>query len=63
MAAVDKFEITIKGKGGHGAHPQDTVDSIVIGSDVSVLQKVVSRKVDPLACRCHYRHFSGRQCV
>ena len=49
MAAVDKFEITIKGKGGHGAHPQDTVDSIVIGSDVvSALQKVVSRKVDPL---------------
>ncbi|WP_067842691.1 M20 metallopeptidase family protein [Amphibacillus sediminis] len=49
MAAVDKFTITIKGSGGHGARPQDTNDPIVIGSDlVNSLQKVVSRRVDPL---------------
>lgn len=48
-AAVDKFEIIVKGKGGHGARPHDTVDSIVIGSDiVNALQKIVSRKVNPL---------------
>lgn len=49
MAAVDKFKIVIEGKGGHGARPHHTVDSIVIGSEVvSALQKVVSRRVDPL---------------
>lgn len=49
MAAVDKFAITIQGKGGHGAAPQEAVDPIVIGSDiVSALQKIVSRRVSPL---------------
>lgn len=49
MAAVDKFEITIEGKGGHGARPHESNDPIVIGSDiVSALQKIVSRKIDPL---------------
>ncbi len=48
-AAVDKFEITIKGKGGHGARPHETIDSIVIGSEViNALQKIVSRQVNPL---------------
>lgn len=49
MAAVDKFAITIQGKGGHGAAPQEAVDPIVIGSDiVSALQKIVSRRVSPM---------------
>ncbi|KAA9022026.1 M20 metallopeptidase family protein [Niallia endozanthoxylica] len=49
MAAVDKFAIHIQGKGGHGARPHDSIDSIVIGSEiVSSLQKVVSRGVNPL---------------
>lgn len=49
MAAVDKFAITIQGKGGHGARPHDAVDSIVIASEiVNSLQKIVSRSVDPL---------------
>lgn len=49
MAAVDKFEITIQGKGGHGAKPEETIDSIVIGSEmVSSLQKIVSRRISPL---------------
>ena len=49
MAAVDKFEIHIQGKGGHGARPHEAIDSIVIGSDiVSSLQKIVSRGVNPL---------------
>lgn len=49
MAAVDKFNITIQGKGGHGARPHEAIDSIVIGSEVvHSLQKIVSRKVNPL---------------
>ncbi|MFD1849791.1 M20 metallopeptidase family protein [Oceanobacillus bengalensis] len=49
MAAVDKFEITIKGHGGHGARPHQSIDSLVIGSSVvDSLQKIVSRSVDPL---------------
>lgn len=49
MAAVDKFAIHIQGKGGHGARPQDSIDSIVIGSEiVSSLQKIVSRGINPL---------------
>lgn len=48
-AAVDKFDILIEGKGGHGARPHQTVDSIVIGSEVvNSLQKIVSRRVNPL---------------
>ncbi|MBA2174825.1 amidohydrolase [Halobacillus locisalis] len=49
MAAVDKFSITIKGKGGHGAAPHKAIDPIVVGSDVvSALQKIVSRRINPL---------------
>lgn len=49
MAAVETFECTIQGKGGHGAMPHQTVDSIVVGAQiVSALQTIVARQVDPL---------------
>jgi len=49
MASPDEFEIVIKGKGGHGAKPHETIDPIVIGCQVvNALQTVVSRKVNPL---------------
>ncbi|RHB50019.1 M20 family metallopeptidase [Exiguobacterium sp. AM39-5BH] len=49
MAAADRFELTIKGKGGHGAIPQHTVDAVMVGTNiVSQLQQVVSRRIDPL---------------
>lgn len=49
MAASDEFEILIRGKGGHGAMPHETVDAIVVGSHVvTQLQTLVSRKVNPL---------------
>lgn len=49
MAGADRFELTIQGKGGHGAQPHQTKDAIVIASQVvSQLQQVVSRRVDPL---------------
>lgn len=49
MAAVEQFHCTIQGKGGHGAMPHQTVDSIVVAAQVvSALQTIVSRNVDPL---------------
>ncbi len=48
LAAADRFTAVIKGKGGHGAHPHETIDPIVVGSHVVVaLQTIVSREVDP----------------
>lgn len=49
MAAPDGFWINIKGKGGHGSAPHETIDSIAIGAQVVTnLQYIVSRNVDPL---------------
>ncbi|KAM3100030.1 M20 family metallopeptidase [Phormidesmis sp. 146-35] len=49
MAAVETFRCTIFGKGGHGAIPQQTIDSIVVGSQVvNALQTIVSRNIDPI---------------
>lgn len=49
MAAADGFEVTIHGKGGHGASPHETVDSIIVATQViNQLQLLVSRRVDPL---------------
>lgn len=49
MAAVELFDCVIQGKGGHGAIPHQTVDSIVVGAQVvNALQTIVSRNVDPL---------------
>ena len=49
LAAADIFETTIKGKGGHGAAPQGTVDAIVVASHlISALQTIVSRNINPL---------------
>lgn len=49
MAAPDTFWITVRGKGGHAAIPQQTVDAIAIGAQVVTnLQQIVSRAMDPL---------------
>lgn len=49
LAAPDTFKITIIGKGGHAASPQQTVDSIAIAAQVVTnLQHIVSRNTDPL---------------
>ena len=49
QAAVDTFEITVSGKGGHGAVPHEAVDPIVVASHiVTALQTIVSRNTDPL---------------
>jgi amidohydrolase len=49
MASAGEFELTVRGRGGHGAMPEQTVDAVVIGSQVVVaLQSIVSRTVSPL---------------
>jgi len=50
MAAADKFDITVTGKGAHGAMPHHGVDPVVIGSQiVTALQSLVSRTNDPMS--------------
>ncbi|HET7461439.1 MAG TPA: amidohydrolase [Longimicrobium sp.] len=49
MASAGEFELTVRGRGGHGAMPEQTVDAVVIGSQIVVaLQSIVSRTVSPL---------------
>jgi amidohydrolase len=48
MAAVDEFHVTITGKGGHAAVPQQAVDPIVCAAQVvTALQTLASRGTDP----------------
>jgi len=48
FASADEYELIIKGKGGHGAMPQMSVDPIVAGAHlVTMLQTIVSREVAP----------------
>jgi len=49
FAAGDRFKITVKGKGSHGAVPHLGVDAIVAASAIVMdLQSIVSREIDPL---------------
>lgn len=49
MASTAELRIRVRGKGGHGACPHQTVDPIVAASHFIVaLQSIVSRNVDPL---------------
>lgn len=49
MAAVDVFDITVQGKGGHGSAPHEGVDAVVVASNiVMALQTIVSREFTPL---------------
>jgi amidohydrolase len=50
MAAQDRFRITVRGRGGHGAVPHKAVDPIVTGAQiVTALQTIVSRSLEPIA--------------
>ena len=49
FAGVKTVEITVYGKGGHGAYPQKCIDPIVIASRIVLdLQTIVSRETDPM---------------
>ena len=50
MAATDRFDIKIIGRGGHAAIPQQAADVVVAGSAlVQGMQTLVSRNTDPLS--------------
>ena len=49
MASSDSIEITIRGKGGHGAAPHETNDPILTAAQfVTSVQSIVSRRVEPI---------------
>jgi hippurate hydrolase len=49
MAAADRVEITVGGRGGHGAHPHLTVDPVVTAAHIIIAaQSIVARNVAPL---------------
>jgi hippurate hydrolase len=49
MAATDEIQITVRGKGGHAAMPQLTVDPVVAAAHIiTALQTIASRNADPL---------------
>ncbi|MBB5694876.1 M20 metallopeptidase family protein [Muricoccus pecuniae] len=49
LAASDRFDLAIRGRSGHAAHPESAVDPILAGAHfVTQAQMVVSREVDPI---------------
>jgi len=49
MAAMDRFDLKIIGRGGHGAMPHQCVDALEIGCQVvGALQRIASRQMNPL---------------
>lgn len=49
LANVDTVDILVKGKGGHGAAPHQTIDPIVLSARIILdLQTIVSREVNPV---------------
>lgn len=48
MASTDELYVTVRGKGGHAAQPQQNTDPVVITAHIIVaLQQIVSRIGDP----------------
>jgi hippurate hydrolase len=49
MAAADRIEIHIEGRGGHGAHPHMSVDPVLVaGHIITAAQSIVARNVSPV---------------
>ena len=49
MAAADRIEIMIDGRGGHGAHPHAAIDPVLVaGHIITAAQSIVSRNVSPI---------------
>jgi hippurate hydrolase len=49
MAAADRIEITIDGRGGHGAHPHAAIDPVLVaGHMITAAQSIVARNVSPI---------------
>lgn len=48
MAVADDFALSIFGKGGHGARPHETIDTIAVTAQcIEALQVIHSRRIDP----------------
>jgi amidohydrolase len=48
LANVDSCDITLLGRGGHGAYPHTTIDPVVMGAQLVLdLQTIVSRETKP----------------
>jgi len=48
MASTDELYVTVKGRGGHAAQPQQNIDPVMITAHIlTALQQVVSRFADP----------------
>jgi amidohydrolase len=49
MAAADRIEIVVHGKGGHGAHPYLAVDPVLVAAHIiTATQSIVARNVNPV---------------
>jgi amidohydrolase len=49
MAAADRIEINIEGKGGHGAHAYQAIDPVLVAAHIiTAAQSIVSRSVSPI---------------
>jgi amidohydrolase len=49
MAATDEVQITVRGRGGHGAMPHLVVDPVVASAQIiTALQTIASRNVEPV---------------
>ncbi len=48
MASADELYLTVKGKGGHGAMPENCIDPVLIASHIIVsMQQIISRNRNP----------------
>ncbi len=48
MASTEEIYVTVHGKGGHGAQPQQNIDPVLITSHIIIaLQQIISRVADP----------------
>lgn len=65
MASPDDFELTVYGRGGHGAYPHLCVDPILIGSMiVNAYQTIVSRHFNPMTpCVVSVCSFNAGTCT
>src|SRR5207245_67519 len=62
MASVDEFEIAIVGRGGHAAAPHQTIDPVLVAAHVVTgLQRLVSRRRNPLAVAGGVRAVAGEE--
>lgn len=50
QSSADSVDITVRGIGGHGAYPHQTIDPVYVSAQLVIaLQGIVSRQINPLA--------------